>query len=380
LQSILTLSIIVFTLLSFSLEARVDKRPFSISINSKTKVLDSFKKRAELKMARSTDFCRGFYMPKVTSTWSCKKTGPGVETCKLTYKCKPTHKNFNRSSEVRKIRSELKKMKVSKQRLRLRVTRKPYKKKSYRKSNNKKLVKKLKDLKAARARKEARIKAPKTKLSKKSIDDELDELAKFNDSDKLDDGMVKSGFDDKLSENLKDELDEELENLNEDVEEKTSELNKKDEDKSPYTSKPAKLAAFSLEMIQISDEFDSLVTLGASWTPRKAFNTKFGMRGQFGLKSIEISSGTSFEETFIVYELGMYLMLNFNPNLFAEVGYVLQKWNNSAGDSVSAFSVGGGYIFTTPVMKIFDRMFIDYSTVSNDTSNRELKFALGISF
>lgn len=334
-------------------------------------------------------------MPKAISTWSCKKTGPGVETCKLRYRCKATHRNFNRSSEVGRIRNELKKMKVSKQRLKIKVSRKPYKRKSYRKKRtNQKLVKKLKALKKARAKREAKIKAPKVAVTKKAMNDELDELARFNESDKVDDAMVKSDLDKSLSEGLEDDLEEELEDLNDDVEEKTSKLQSdddsdesdedvevsNDEDKSPYTSDPAKLAAFSLEMIQIADDFDSLVTLGASWTPRKSFNSKIGMRGQFGLKSIKIFSGTAFEETFLVYELGMYLMLNFNANLFAEVGYVLQKWNNTAGDSVSAFSVGGGYIFSNPVMGVFDRVFIDYSTVSNDTANRELKFSLGLSF
>ena len=396
LQSILVSIFLGLTFFSSAADARVNRKPFKISISGKTQAIKSLKKRAELKMARSTSYCRGFHMPKAISTWSCKASAPRTSTCRLQYRCKPTTTKFNRTSEVRRLRKDLSKMRVFKDRLRIKVSRKPYRKKVYK---TKKLVRKLKSAKALPKPKPTpipNIKAPKPVASKTVLDKELEELSKFNKSDEMDEALVKSELDEDLSEGLEDDFDEDLEELNESVEDKTKNLKKKkassdysddvgeddDEgsDDSPYSSNPAKLAAFSLDLIQIADDFDSLVTMGLSWTPRKDFNSKIGMRGQFGLKSLKIFSGTAFEETFLVYELGMYLNLNFNANLYAEVGYVLQKWNNTAGDSQSAFSFGAGYKFTSNIMKVFDRIYVDYSTVSNDTSNRELKFSLGVSF
>ncbi len=395
LQSILVLFFLSLSFFSWSSYGKVNRKPFDISISGSTKAIKGLQKRAELKMARSTSYCRGFYMPKAISTWSCKKNAPRTSSCKLQYRCKVTTTKFNRSSEVRRLKKSLSKMRVSKDRLRIKVSRKPYRRRVYK---TKKLVKKLSAVKVASAVKPKpvpKISPPKPVASKSIIDNELDELSKFNESDTVDEALVKSELDEDLSEGLDDDLDEDLDNLNEEVEKKTEKLEEsstasddqeEDEEKgdggndSPYTSDPAKFAAFSFDFIQIADDFDSLVTMGLSWTPRKEFNSKIGMRGQFGLKSLKILSGTSLEETFLVYELGLFLNLNFNANLYAEVGYLLQKWNNTAADSHSAFSFGVGYKFTNKVMKIFDRVFIDYSTVSNETSNRELKFSTGFSF
>ncbi|MFT6070092.1 MAG: hypothetical protein ACJAYQ_002440 [Bacteriovoracaceae bacterium] len=369
--------------------AKVDKKPFKVRFSAAPDAVASLKKRTELKMARSTSFCRGFYMPKAVSTWSCKGTAPRTQTCALTYKCKPTTKNFNRSSETKRLRRELRNMKVSNDSLKIKVSRKPYKKLS---RGGKKLVSRLRKAKAntKSVRKPSpKIKAPKPVVSESNLNDELDELSKFNENDKVDEALVKSGVDKALSEDLEDELDEEIDSLKEETEESDSSndefASSSDEDSSsedsPYSdSSEVKLAAFSFELIQVADDFDSIVTMGASWTPRKEFNSKIGMRGQFGLKTLKILSGTALEETFLVYDLGLYLNLNFTDNLFAEVGYFLEKWNNEAGDSHSAFSFGFGYKFTNKFLKVFDRVFIDYSTLSNETSNRELKFATGISF
>jgi len=394
LQSILVLVFLSLSFFSWSSYAKINRKPFNISISGNSKAMKGLQKRAELKMARSTAYCRGFYMPKAISTWSCKKNAPRTTTCKLQYKCKVTTTKFNRSSEVRRLKKDLSKLRVSKERLKIKVSRKPYRRKIYK---TKKLVKKLSAVKAASAVKPKpipKIAPPKPVASKSIIDNELDELSKFNESDTVDEALVKSDLDQDLSEGLDDDLDEDLDELNEEVEKKTEKLDESttdsssddeeesesNDDESPYTSNPAKLATFSFDLIQVADDFDSLVTMGLSWTPRKDFNSKIGMRGQFGLKSLKIFSGTSLEETFIVYELGLYLNLNFNANLYAEVGYLLQKWNNTAADSHSSFSFGVGYKFTDKVMKIFDRVFIDYSTVSNESSNRELKFSTGFSF
>ncbi len=368
--------------------AKVNKKPFKVRFSGAPGSIASLKKRTELKMARSTSFCRGFYMPKAVSTWSCKGSAPRTETCALTYKCKPTTKNFNRSSETKRLRRDLRKMKVSNDRLKIRVSRKPYKKLS---RGGKKLVSRLKKAKGSSksVRKPSpKISAPKAVVSQSNLNDELDELSKFNENDKVDEALVKSGVDKALSEDLEDELDEEIDSLKEESQE--SEPSNEDfasaeessgEEDSPYSdSGDAKLAAFSFELIQVADDFDSIVTMGASWTPRKEFNSKIGMRGQFGLKTLKILSGTALEETFLVYDLGLYMDLNFTNNLFAEVGYFLEKWNSEAGESHSAFSFGFGYKFTNKLLKVFDRVFIDYSTLSNETSNRELKFATGISF
>lgn len=379
--------------LSFQAFSKVNKKPFRVQFSGAPKSIPSLKKRAELKMARSTSFCRGFYMPKAVSTWSCKGTGPRIQTCSLNYRCKPTTKFFNRSSETKRLRGDLSSMRVSKDNLKLRVNRKPYGKLS---RSGKKLVSRLKKAKPTpkkMQRPKTNIKAPKPVASKSKMNDELDELSRFNENDKVDEALVKSGVDQALSEDLEDELDEEIDSLkqnNQQDESESSDNNfatsneeddSSDDTDSPYSeSNDVKLAAFSFELIQVADDFDSIVTMGASWTPRKDFNSKIGMRGQFGLKSLKILSGTVLEETFLVYDLGLYLNLNFTDNLFAEVGYFLEKWNNEAADSHSAISFGFGYKFTNKLVKVFDRVFIDYSTLSNETSNRELKFATGISF
>lgn len=332
-------------------------------------------------------------MPKAISTWSCKGTAPRTKTCSLSYRCKPTTKYFNRSSETKRLRSDLRKMKVSNASLKIKVNRKPYGKLS---RSGKKLVSRLRKAKPSKkmVRKPTpNIKAPKQVVSKSNLDNELDELSRFNENDKVEDALVKSGVDKALSNDLEDELDDEIDSLNEEKQEETKSSNddfassdeededSETEDDSPYReSGDVKLAAFSFELIQVADDFDSILTVGTSWTPRKDFNSKVGMRGQFGLKSLKILSGTALEETFLVYDLGLYINLNFTDNLFAEVGYFLEKWNNTEGDSHSAISFGLGYKFSNKLLKVFDRVFIDYSTLSNETSNRELKFATGISF
>lgn len=394
-RSVQLIFIILSTLLSVEAFSRVDKSPFKISIKGKRGLTEGLKKRAELKMARSTAYCRGFYMPKRTAKWACKATAPGVNTCQTVYRCKPTTKKFNRNSEVRRLKKEIRKIRITKDPLKIKVGRKPYKK-----LRTKKLMKKLVQAKSLPRPKPrpTPVPTPAPNIAPPESPDvsnsDLDELAQFNESDDVANAMVKSTVDEDLTEGLDDDFEDELEELSENVDKKTekmaSEENKEEgsdegedeEDSSdgPYESHPAKLAAFSFDLIQVADDFDSIVTIGASWTPRKDFNTKVGMRGQFGAKSLKIFSGTTLEETFLVYELGLYMYLNFNPRIYAEVGYVLQKWNDTEGSSESAFGVGLGYKFDQKIMKVFDRLFLNYSTVSNQTNNRELKFSAGISF
>ena len=387
--------ILIFISLCFTgqASAKVNKKPFRVQFSGAPKSIPSLKKRTELKLARSTSFCRGFYMPKAVSTWSCKGTAPRTKTCSLSYRCKPTTKYFNRSSETKRLRSDLRKKKVSSAKLKIKVNRKPYGKLS---KSGRKLVNRLRKagpIKRSVRKPTPNIKAPKAVVSKSNLNDELDELSRFNENDKVQEALVKSGVDQALSEDLEDELDDEIDSLKENGQQKTSSSNddfaatdeddegSEEGDDSPYSeSNDVVLGAFSFELIQVADDFDSILSVGTSWTPRKDFNSKVGMRGQFGLKSLKILSGTVLEETFLVYDLGLYLNLNFTANLFAEVGYFLEKWNNTAGDSHSAISFGFGYKFSNKLLNIFDRVFIDYSTLSNETSNRELKFATGISF
>lgn len=344
----LTLFIFSVLLLSLNANARVNKKPFRISINADTEYIKGFQKRAELKMARSTAFCRGFYMPKSLGIWRCKSSGPKTKRCKRQYQCHVTTISFNRVTETRRLRSELRKTKVNKSKLKIRVSRKPYKKKYLKK---RRIIKKKKIVK---------ITAPKKVVA---IENDLEELD--------------------------DDLNEELEGLKEEVvseeKQRTPESfadNSREQENasSSSASRPIHFAAFSLEIIQVADEFGSLATLGASWTPRKSFNSNFGIRGQFGFKSIKTFIETEFEEIFLVYEFGLFLDFNLNKNFYVEAGYVFQKWSNTASDSVTALNFGGGYIFDEKMLNIFDRVFINYATVSNDTSNSELKLAAGISF
>ncbi|WP_372656241.1 hypothetical protein, partial [Halobacteriovorax sp.] len=101
------LFLIIF-LMPFYSSAQNAKDKFSVVIEGTRSHLDYIKARSELRMARSTKFCRGSKMPKSVGEWSCKSTAPRVSNCVLEYKCKFVNKRFNRASESRRLRSNLK--------------------------------------------------------------------------------------------------------------------------------------------------------------------------------------------------------------------------------------------------------------------------------
>ncbi|MBT3586446.1 MAG: hypothetical protein HN509_16175, partial [Halobacteriovoraceae bacterium] len=145
---------------------------------------------------------------------------------------------------------------------------------------------------------------------------------------------------------------------------------------------PLRLAAFSGALITVSDSNDnSLSTIDVAWIPRYQFGEtqKWEARLNFGVHSFEIKSA-AVNESFLIYDIGAYLAYRIYQGLYFSLGFGVQQWQNTAGESYGTNSIGVGYQFDTYKLKVIDRLWLDYTAVGNTEENKEIKFALGLSF
>lgn len=388
---------LLIVVMSFLVSDAYGAKAFYVTIEGKRSSMESFKKRAELKMARSTDFCRGFTMPKLISTWSCRPSKRGETKCRGKYTCDLINKNFSRLSETRRLRKELSTIGRTRESFTMVVGKRPLKNPSkYRYVE--KIKRKRDSLRMARKQVlKKEIKERTQKLQKEMTEyDEFAALEKELDitPQKSTPSQRKESID-SLSSNSLAEDRRQLQDNQELVApfrmERTRSNNgneeiiriKKREDIVPE-DRTFQILSFSGALTQVQDSnASSVATADVAWTPRWQFSPKWAFRGRLGghFISAEIVEGED-PETFLVYDLaGELEWFPFVGNgFYLQGGLGVQSWTSTTGGAFGTFSMGGGYLFDFNSVKIIDRIFLSYTSVGNDAANTEMKLGIGVSF
>lgn len=373
-------------------------KPFYVTIEGKRALMQSYQKRAELKMARSTDFCRGFTMPRLISAWQCQPSSKGKSKCRGKYMCDHINKSFSRLSETRRLTKELSSIGRTSSSFTMVVAKKPFRnpnKYRYveeikRKRNNfrtaerkalkrqiKRRTQKLKEEMTeydefAQLEKELAIETtPSNPTQRKESVDELSSNSLAEDRRQLDDNQeLTAPF---RMERMKSNTgNEEIIRI------------KKKEDEIPKDRK-FQILSFAGAMTRVQDNnASSVATADVAWTPHWQFSSKWAFRGRLGghFISAEIDDTSDEAETFLVYDLGGELewFPSRESGFFVNAGLGIQSWTSTTGGAFSTFSLGGGYLFDFNKVKVVDRLFVSYTSVGNEASNTELKVGIGVSF
>ncbi|MCF8060501.1 MAG: hypothetical protein K9K67_14465 [Bacteriovoracaceae bacterium] len=373
------------------------KAAFPVSIEGSRGMIESYQARAELKMARSTDFCRGYTMPKLSGSWQCRPSAKGKVKCASKFICKHINKSFSRVSESRRLTNELKKTGRSSSSFTMIVGKKPLRNPSkYRyveQINNKRSQLRASEKQAIRTKIKRRTEKLKEEMT------EYDEFAQLEKElaieTKPTTASQRKDSVDQLSSNA---LAEDRRQLEENQEliapfrmerEKSNTSNeeiiriKKREDMTPIDRR-FQILSFSGAMARIQDNnASSVATADFAWTPRWQFGEKWALRGRLGghFISAEIVDGED-SETFLVYDLAGDLewFPFLGSGFYLNGGLGVQSWTSTTGGAFSTVSLGGGYLFDFNKAKIVDRVFFSYTSVGNEAANTELKVGIGVSF
>lgn len=391
----ITLSILIFSLVQAGL-GQV-QAAFPVTIEGKRGLIESYKKRAELKMARSTDFCRGFTMPRLIGSWQCRPSAKGKVKCRSKFKCQLVNKSFSRVSETRRIRSEMKRIGRSSSSFTMVVGKSPL-----RNPNKYRYVEQIKRKRSSM--RAVQKQAIKNKIKKRTakLQEEMTEYDEFAQLEKELAIETKSANPsdrkasvDNLSSNSLAEDRRQLDDNQELVapfrmerqksntgNEEVIRITKREDEVSK--DRRFQILSFSGAMARIQDNNASSVsTADFAWTPRWQFGEKWAFRGRLGghIISAEITEGAD-AETFLVYDLGGDLeWFPFVTNgLYLSGGLGVQSWTSTTGGAFSTVSFGGGYLFDFNKVKIIDRIFFNYTSVGNEAANTELKVGIGLSF
>lgn len=393
-QFIFCLSLLMCFFLAEKVQAR-DK--FYVTIEGKRSSIKSFQKRAELKMARSTDFCRGFTMPKLISAWACQPSKKGMTKCRGKYMCDLVNKNFSRLSESRRLTKELSNIGRTRESFTMIVGKRPLKN-----PNKYRYVDAVKRKRESARMAQKRVLKQEIKKRTAKLQEEMTEYDEFAQLEKelniqptpTNPSQRKESVD-ALSSNS---LAEDRRQLKENVEEiapfrmervRSNNGNeeviriKKREDIVPE-DRTFQILSFSGALTQVQDSnASSVATADVAWTPRWQFANKWAFRGRLGghFISAEIVDGED-PETFLVYDLaGELEWFPFSGNgFYLQGGLGVQSWTSTTGGAFSTVSMGGGYLFDFNSVKIVDRLFLSYTSVGNDAANTELKLGIGVSF
>lgn len=391
------ISLILLLTLSAASFGAVGGKPFRVTIEGPRRYIDVYKKRAELKMARSTDFCRGFTMPKIGSRWSCKPSDGKNYRCQAAYNCKLIRKNFSRVSETKRIRKELGGLPRVRNSFTMVVGKRPLKNPNKYKYvdqiNRRRQQVKVAEKKALRQKVQERTNKLKKQLT------EFDEFAQLEKELAIKTEPVPKGERrekvDELSTTSLDEDRKQIAAQNEEVAPFRMErvqsndgneeiIRIKKAEKEVEKDRRFQILSFAGAMTRVTDaNASSVATADIAWTPRWQFSRKWAFRGRLGghFISSEIVEGED-PETFLVYDLGGDL--EWFP--FSESGWYLngglgiQSWTSTTGGSFSTLTFGGGYLFQYNKGKIVDRIFLSMTSVGNEASNQELKVGIGTSF
>lgn len=376
--------------------AATGNESFRVSIEARKNTIQSYQKRAELKLARSTDFCRGFYLPKKIGSWQCKPVGAGKLKCVSKFKCGLVNKIFSRITESRRIRSELKKLPRDNRSFAMSVSKKPL-----RNPSKYRYVKEIKRKRQAafnsqKAKIKRRIKQRTQRIKREMT--EYDEFSKLEkelaiERSRTNPSMRKKSVD-RFSSNG---LEEDRRQIKESIEDippfrmERIKSNTSNEEiikiskgtKEVPIDRKFQLFAFSGAMTQVQDDNENTIaTIDFAWTPRWQFSRKWAARGRVGGHFISEEPIDGFDsETFLVYDLAAEAEYSlFDGGFYLSAGLGIQSWTSDAGGAFSTVSLGAGYLFEFNKLKVFDRLFVNYTTVGNEAANKELKVGFGVSF
>ena len=408
--------ILLFTLtilLSLSNHAQIVERDFAVSLSGDLNYLKSFQLRAELKLARSTDFCRGFTIPSLKGKWSCERVGGGEAKCKGAFTCAMIKKGFSRKSETIRLSRAIKNLGLPKKKFSMIVSKRPFKnidryklakeveeqrKKAILDNQQKAIEKKRQE--QALLQKQIKLRANRLKNEMVELDEfsqleqELDEATQRNKTDAsiadsrietveqleaeamaADEREMSASQRDVLDTNSSDEDSDELAQLEVSDESSSNEPQSRE---SRWT-----FLSFGAGMFSISDEEEnSVTTFGIMWSPLWKLTRNWDIKGNLSWHRVSAVVETGEEaESFNIIEIGAQLEWRvFEEGLYLSLGYGIQNWGSSVGGSFSALSIGGGYYFEKKKDRLIDYLFVKQVSVSNETSNVELVGGLGFIF
>ncbi|MCP4913581.1 MAG: hypothetical protein GY909_10715 [Oligoflexia bacterium] len=400
------LVICLFALISHNVQASSasDRKPFKVTIEGDSNKIKIFQARAEYKMAKSIQFCRGFYIPTPVKKWSCKKSGNRKTRCTTDYQCKMIKKSFSRVTETKKAKRKLSKLPRIRKSFKMKIAKLPYtkrglgksakiqknyapKKKVSRaglKSSLRKVKKQVKDFDEFEAlEREIEFKKRKAELLRRRSQERKQKMREEIKPDEEDLVAAKEAFaDDEIA-----ELDDEMksEDISKQAKEAIDSVEDSDSDSSRSSSGNKKLnwKIVTTSLVKTADDFENSVTsFEVGWEPRYSMTENWSFRGNLSFHSIKVATIAG-EESFSVIDYGFFVDYRFWETIYAEVGIGQQKWNTDTeglSGSNGTFGIGIGYQPQDKWLGYIDRIFYRYSTVGNEANNKEGRFGLVFSF
>lgn len=402
--------------------ARMRTEPFVLKIQGFTKDIKMIKLKAEYEMAKNTSYCRGISMPGAMGDWNCSDIGAGVQSCERSYQCKMVTRDFNVGSQTAQLVAQMKGVPKISGKFKIELVGKPQNKLKREvvskitkprdlgdptglrlstaeiealrdnRLNTDALEMVQDELREQKARQEAQAEAtaqlaptqkspPAAKkfVPIKESERGLEKKAPQTDEEELADLFAEEQVDNKKTTPTDWKLETGRSTDGDTLYYKLGEKKVSKEKVLP----PLKLFSFTAAMLQSSDsDGNSLATFEGAWTPEYSFKNKWGMRALVGahfFKTTNVVSANDEGENFLVFDLavlGTYEM----GRLYAEAGLGIQKWMDTLGESYSTIHLGVGYRFKNYQLMVVDRIFINYSKVSTETDNSDLRFGVGMSF
>lgn len=336
-----TLLLLLLILPFYAVGSGSSEKPWSVRIKGTSEKIAFMKKRAQLKLSRTTNFCIGFNMPMPTTKWKCTKDKNGKNICSIKYKCQAVNKKFNRKTEASKYLEELKAMK-----------------KKY--SSNFKIY-------VAKDYISGGLRTLSLKKSETNYVPDIRKETRYDFKEKLPAEEATAYHVEK--------------SLNYDGNATVYTVTKKDESERTKKLKKFYWALFRGALTKVSDNNEnSVATTDIAWTPTRRYGDRWHLRGHFGghlLKS-EISIGS---ETYMVYDFAVLAGVNLFNNYFLALGPGIQRWaGKEKTGSHGTLHLEGGYKFSRRKMKWINSMFISTTSVNSKNSNKELKLGIGIAF
>ncbi len=374
-----------FLLIFFSLTLPIfAEKSFEIKISGQN--LEPLKKKAELDMVSSTNYCRGELIPHPISDWNCS----GNE-CTRNYDCKKITKSYSRLTEIPKLKSQVKKTGKVEGEIQLP---KPQKKLAI--DAPKPQVKRVNILPTPEKKEESNI------LSEKKMD-KFDEEAlslldeqDFVPKEKLIPQKISQMDRDITYEELSEPKQTEKKSLFEKKEGdwklikttsreggfKSYEL-EKIVDKTERFKKKVRPLALAFGLLGMSGTDTNLSSFYAGWVPRWELAPRWAIRGEIGLQYFtqqyyDSQNVLISENNFIISPYALYLNF-FGDFYFVEAGGGFQWWYNQENEFNPMLSLGLGYRIPDTFFAL-DRISLNYDYISSDVGLNEFKLSFTFIF
>ncbi len=387
----------------FAFPRGIPKKPFEVKVFTPKNGQGYSQALTEYRMAFETSHCRGAFVPVPKEGWNCKETprNPNRLGCTRIYHCARASKKRSRSFLISTAKNKMKRFKVKVPEEDIKIIIPQKESPSFETGEMAMKRKQLESWKVQLAQKEKEEKQRLARLSRlKDIlpnepemreDNEILEFLKseglspddirdeedikaFLKREKISDDVVYRDYDPFTEEDIKWVLQTTIEPDGMTKVYKLRRLTSSDD----RFIREIQWFRGSASMVEVSSEGDSLRTTNVSWTPYYLINEKWSLRGNVGIHFIKEAEGST-ENSFSLLEIGAYAQ--FNPErLYYEFGAGFQVWNNQSGDRHLYTTFGLGYVFEIPLFRYIDRVFANYTLVSNPESNREFKLGVGFAF